>query len=93
MDVGVIFCDGPPVSGCIQGQRPADRCADSLRAAGSVVRMYIHVLIYLVIKHSLFSREEIMHKSLYGSKKLTEIAATPLEPFHCSQPTNKIMMQ
>jgi len=24
----------PPVSGCMQGQRPADRCADSLRAAG-----------------------------------------------------------
>jgi len=29
-----------------------------------------------------------MHKSSYGSKKFTEIAAAPLEPFHCSQPTN-----
>ena len=25
--------------------------------------------------------------------RMTKIAAAPLEPFHCSQPTNKIMMQ
>ena len=59
------------------------------RAAGS----HAYVLIYSVIKHSLFSWKKIMHKSSYGSKKFTEIAAAPLEPFHCSQPTNKIMMQ